>query len=31
MSNLGVLLAGRGETAEAERLWRRAAVLDHEE
>jgi Flp pilus assembly protein TadD len=31
MSNLGVLLAGRGETAEAEQLYRRAVDLDHEE
>jgi hypothetical protein len=31
MDNLGVLLAGRGEAAEAERLWRRAAAFDHEE
>ena len=29
MSNLGVLLARRGETGEAEQLWRRAVDLGH--
>jgi TPR repeat protein len=31
MFNLGALLEGRGETGEAERLYRRAAARDHEE